>query len=167
MHCKEEFLCSVCLHYHHEPVAVAACSHVFCRSCIQRCSLCPLCRTPVFSLVPAHWTAELMQQLQDNCGYCKFRGPLLAVGAHQKVSCRSIHLPLEAVDMNRPKRDKQASKKQRSALRDKKKRTTARVTQRQTESARADSLPQVYAFGRSLQRVVVDVEEEASVIELE
>ena len=170
MHCNEEFVCSVCLHYHHLPTAVAACSHVFCRSCIERCSLCPLCRTPAFSLVSARWTAVLMQRLRDDCGYCSFSGSLLAVGAHIKERCRSIHSAPIAAEDKPPSRDKQAAKKLRAALRDRKKRTAARVAQRQAqaEPVRADTLSQVSAFGRSLRRAVVEVEEaEASVIELD
>ena len=163
---KEEFLCSVCLHYLHEPVAVAACSHVFCRSCIDRCSVCPLCRSPIFSLVEAYWTCEQMQQITDSCGYCRFSGSLLAVGAHQKVSCRMIHsTTAPPAPTSTPSERRVSSKKKRSVLRDKKKKTAAVVMQRRSETGQPSSLSQVYTFGRSLQRAVIEVEE--SVIDLE
>lgn len=154
---KRELICCICLHYFHEPTAVPSCSHVFCRMCIARCSTCPLCRTPIFALVVSRSTIREMDCAMDSCTYCGFSGSLTAVGIHQKVSCRAIHSTIDTPSnhLQTPKR------KKRSALRDKKKRKTDTIIQRQSE--RVDSLSSVYAFGRNLLPEVISIEEEQAI----
>lgn len=159
---KGEFICCICLHYFHEPTAVPSCCHVFCRMCIARCSACPLCRTPIFALVISRSTILAMDDAVDSCTYCRFSGSLTAVGIHQKVSCRAIHSSIDTSTSNTPSNNRQTPKrKKRSALRDKKKRKTDSIIQRQSE--RVDSLSSVYAFGRNLLPETISIEEQQTI----
>ncbi len=84
---NEELTCCICFDLAVDAVQVSCCGALHCRTCISKCTACPMCRGPVVSVLSDFRRERLSAAALRPClnAGCTFQGTRAAVIAHEDV----------------------------------------------------------------------------------
>jgi hypothetical protein len=84
---SEELVCCICFDLAVDAVQVSCCGALHCRTCISRCTACPMCRSPVVSVLSDFRRERLSAAAIRPCANagCIFQGMRAAVSAHEDL----------------------------------------------------------------------------------
>ena len=86
----KELECSICLEIWINAVEVQPCHHLFCKNCVSQLPNCPLCRSPITSLVaPNRALVNLADGIKVKCLLCHWTGTREASRSH-KERCSQV-----------------------------------------------------------------------------
>jgi hypothetical protein len=84
---NEELACCICSDLAVDAVQVSCCGALHCRTCISKCTACPMCRSPVVSVLSDFRRERLSAAALRPCvnAGCTFQGTRAAVTAHEDL----------------------------------------------------------------------------------
>eukprot|EP00421_Protoceratium_reticulatum_P009845 CAMPEP_0168358620 /NCGR_PEP_ID=MMETSP0228-20121227/1214_1 /TAXON_ID=133427 /ORGANISM="Protoceratium reticulatum, Strain CCCM 535 (=CCMP 1889)" /LENGTH=377 /DNA_ID=CAMNT_0008371211 /DNA_START=34 /DNA_END=1167 /DNA_ORIENTATION=- len=73
----KQFECSICCSIWDDPVETTCCEHMFCRTCIGRCSSCPICRVPFGNSPVKECSKAVLRMLNTVDVHCPYQSSII------------------------------------------------------------------------------------------